>query len=92
MTKRPARIGVPAGLSPLATQSLRRHQGARTMTSEQYRKAVEKLGYTAYSIAPVIGISKRQSFRLASGESAVLEPIARLLAMFKLHGIPEDWR
>lgn len=62
------------------------------MTPAQYLNALDKLGYNAYTAHTVLGISLRQSFRLASGESAVPEPVARLLHMLRLHGIPKEWR
>jgi hypothetical protein len=51
------------------------------MTSEQYRKAIDKLGFTVVGVAPWLGISRRQAQRLASGECAVPEPVAKLLRL-----------
>jgi hypothetical protein len=64
------------------------------MTSKQYVAALKKLGLTHASqeAANVLGITRRQSQRLADGERPVSKPIEKLLELLVHHGIPEEWR
>lgn len=60
------------------------------MTQLQYCKALAKLNLTPYSAAPILGISLRQSHRYASGEQPVKETVAKLLACYLAHGLPDQ--
>jgi hypothetical protein len=51
------------------------------MSTAQYNAAREKLGMSARGAMRVFGISERQAWRLASGESAIPEPIAKLVRL-----------
>jgi hypothetical protein len=51
------------------------------MTAKQYRTALEALGLTAYGAAPWLGVALRTSQNYASGQTAVPEPVARLLRL-----------
>lgn len=51
------------------------------MTPAQYRKALEKLNLTMDTAHIALGISHRQSWRYASGETAVPAPIEKLLKL-----------
>jgi len=57
------------------------------MTANQYRAALTKLELSIVGAAPYLGISRRQSQRIAAGESPVPEPLAKLLRLFIGHGI-----
>lgn len=60
------------------------------MTSRQYNAALAKLNLTPYAAAPVLGISLRQSHRYASGEQPVKDTVAKLLACYLAHGLPDE--
>lgn len=60
------------------------------MTFRQYNAALAKLGLTPYAAARVLGISLRQSHRYASGEQPVKDTIAKLLACYLEHGMPDQ--
>lgn len=62
------------------------------MTNLQYRKALERLGLGIMEAGPILGISTRQSRRLASGEQGITVTIQRLLWFLERHGIPPQWR
>jgi hypothetical protein len=63
------------------------------MTPTQYRKTLKALKLTIGGSAPkVLDISPRTSKRFASPEGSIPGPVARLLEMFKRHGVPEEWR
>ncbi len=49
------------------------------MTASDFRAALAELGLTAYSAGPVLGISKRQSYRYSAGRAPVPEPVTLLL-------------
>ncbi len=49
------------------------------MTKAQYRAALKKLDLSIVGAAPVLGISRRQSQRIAAGDSPVPEPLEKLL-------------
>jgi len=51
------------------------------MTTAEFRAALADLGLTAYSAGPVLGVSKRQTYRYAAGAS-IPEPVARLLRAY----------
>lgn len=51
------------------------------MTSQQYSKAIDTLGLTHAAAAKVLGISERQDYRYAAGDTAVPVPIAKLLRL-----------
>lgn len=59
------------------------------MTAPQYNAALAKLDLTPYGAARVLGISLRQSHRYASGEQPIKETIAKLLACYLAHGMPD---
>jgi hypothetical protein len=63
------------------------------MTTEQYLRALKRLGLTTASkaTAAILGLSIRQLIRISNGDSPVPEPVAKLLAMLQRHGIPKDW-
>lgn len=50
------------------------------MTAKQYRAALAKLDLSIVGAAVHLGISRRQSQRIAAGESPVPEPVSKLLA------------
>lgn len=63
------------------------------MTTNQYLAAIHKLGMTpsGQQTAETLGLSLRQCQRIASGESAVPGPAAKLLRlMVRLNLKPED--
>jgi hypothetical protein len=61
------------------------------MKFDQYRSILKSLGLSIVGAAPVIGISRRQSQRIAAGGSPVPEPVAKLLRLIIKHKIkPED--
>ncbi len=57
------------------------------MTPAQYIAILRKLGLTAATAAPVLGMGRRQSFRYAAGDAPVPEVVAKLLrALLLLQG------
>lgn len=61
------------------------------MTTIQYLAAIKRLGLSQVGAGRVFGLSPRQSQRLASGESHVPEPVARLIRVMIAYDIkPED--
>jgi hypothetical protein len=62
------------------------------MTMTQYRKALERLELSIVGAGPVLGITRRQSQRIAAGDCPVPKPIAKLLELLLKHGIPDSWR
>lgn len=61
------------------------------MTRLQYLAAIRKLGLSQVRAGRVLGLSPRQSQRLASGDSPIPEPAARLLRLIiRLELNPED--
>jgi hypothetical protein len=63
------------------------------MTSKQYLAALHKLGLSpsGKATAEALGLSLRQCQRIAAGESAVPEPVAKLLrVMIRLELKPSD--
>jgi hypothetical protein len=62
------------------------------MTPTQYRKALKALKLTIGGSAPrVLDVSPRTSKRFASPDGSIPGPVARLLEMFRRHGIPPEW-
>jgi hypothetical protein len=51
----------------------------KTMSATEFSKALEKLGLSVYASGKVIGLSLRQSQRLAADESPVPRPVAKLI-------------
>lgn len=62
------------------------------MTSTQYRKALKRLDLTITGAGPVIGITPRQSQRLAAGACPISTSIERLVLLLLQHGIPKEWQ
>lgn len=62
------------------------------MTSEEYRAALRKLGlrHASKRTATLLGVTVRQCQNLAMGKQAVSPTIARLLAMYLRHGLPDE--
>jgi hypothetical protein len=52
-----------------------------TMTIEEYRAALNKLGLSIVASAEHLGLSHRQSQRYANGTSPVADPVAKLLRL-----------
>ena len=57
------------------------------MTASQYRAALAALGLTIVGAASLIGLSRRQSQRIACGACHVPPPVAKLLDAALNHGI-----
>ena len=51
----------------------------RTMTPEEFRKIIEKLGLSQIAAARLLGVDARTSRRWASGERDIPPPAARFL-------------
>lgn len=49
------------------------------MSAATFSKALDKLGLSVYASGKVIGLSLRQSQRVAAGESPVPRPVAKLI-------------
>ena len=49
------------------------------MSATAFTKALDKLGLSVYASRKVIGLSLRQSQRVAAGESPVPRPVAKLI-------------
>jgi hypothetical protein len=63
------------------------------MTTRQFLAALKKLGLSTASqrTARALGVSVRRCQSYAGG-ARVPDPVARLLAMYIVHGLPpEDW-
>ncbi|MCC6314803.1 MAG: hypothetical protein IT337_12415 [Thermomicrobiales bacterium] len=53
------------------------------MTGQQLGRALDRLGISVYAAAPLLGMSRRQAYRLTAGESpvpALVAKVVRLLA------------
>lgn len=86
-------VDAMAGLSSHAqSQACEDTEKGNAMTSAQYRKALERLGLTIETAAPIIGITPRHSYRLAGSDRNVSVTIERLLWLLERHGIPPQWR
>lgn len=85
--------GLPS-LPRVTAPSTRTIEGNRgsAMTTKQYLDALKKLRLTPSSreTAETLGLSVRQCQRIAAGETAVSETLAKLLAAYLEHGIPES--
>lgn len=51
------------------------------MPPAEFKRLRDRLGLTTYALAPVLGVSRQQAYRYASGKQRVPEPVARLLYM-----------
>jgi len=62
------------------------------MTITDYLKSLAKLDLTPASkqTAAALGLSLRQCQRIAAGDCAVPEPVAKLLACYIEHGLPQS--
>lgn len=81
----------PAGhFHPAARHTREDMRSTRKMTQKQYTEALKKLGLSAYSAGPVLGISVRQSHRYASGEQVVNATVAKLLKLILRLGLSAD--
>lgn len=60
------------------------------MTAKQYRAALAKLDLSIVGAAPYLGISRRNSQRIASGQTEVPKPVAKLLRIAVDHKIPAE--
>ncbi len=61
------------------------------MTNKQYVNAVTNRGMSIVGAAPVLGISRRQSQRIAAGDTPVPEPVGKLLNLMVKYDVkPED--
>ncbi len=58
------------------------------MTSEEYRKILKRKKLTVVGAGPVLGISRRQAQRLASGEQPIPAAISKLLQIAVRYRIP----
>jgi hypothetical protein len=75
----------------MTRRSYQKTKGKATMSRTEYRAALERLGLDWKTAGPALGLSRRQAFRLASGESKVPGPAAKLLRlMIRLNLRPED--
>ena len=57
------------------------------MTAKQYKAHLDTLELSIVGAAPVFGISRRQSQRIAAGDSPVPKPVAKLLRLMIEHKI-----
>lgn len=78
-------------LSPQSSTTPARARGTAAMTTEQYLRALKKLGLTpsGKATAEALGVSVRQCQKYAAGEVLVPPTVAKLLAMYLEHGLPE---
>lgn len=60
------------------------------MTARQFRAWLKNEKLTAYSAAPILGISRQMAYRYAA-HGGVPAPIAKLIYMLTRHGIPKEW-
>lgn len=51
------------------------------MSATAFSRALDKLGLSVYASRKVIGLSLRQSQRVAAGESPVPRPVAKLITL-----------
>jgi hypothetical protein len=59
------------------------------MTTDQYRKALQRLGLNQQQAGRLLGISPRQASRLATGVSPISGPVERLILSWLEHGLPD---
>lgn len=50
-----------------------------TMSSDDFAKALRRLGLSVYASGKVIGLSLRQAQRVAAGHAPVPRPVAKLI-------------
>jgi transcriptional regulator with XRE-family HTH domain len=70
------------------------------MTPADYRAALAALDITTHEVAQMLGVSDRQAYRYASGESDVPPPVARFLTYLvredvspeRVMAVLEKWR
>jgi len=60
-----------------------------TMTAQQFRGALKRLGLSIYAGGPALGLSLRQAQRIAAG-SPVPRPVAKLLRLAEQQGITAE--
>jgi hypothetical protein len=60
------------------------------MTQSEYQRTIKRLGLSIVGAGEVIGVGPRQAQRFAHGDSAVPEPVARLLRLMIKNGITAD--
>ena len=58
---------------------------AATMTPDEYRAALKKIGYSQVVFAKLVGASPRTGQKWALGEARIPNPIAILLRLFLAH-------
>jgi len=56
------------------------------MTKTQYKRALKALGLSVNQAGPFLGISSRQSFRIASGAAEIPEAARKLLLLLLYNG------
>lgn len=79
-------------LSPQSSTTPARARGTSTMTTEQYLRALKKLGLSVAGkpTSEALGVSVRQCQKYAAGDVAIPETVAKLLRMYLDHGLPEQ--
>lgn len=55
------------------------------MTKAEFRQALKTMGTTAHKVASDIGVSQRQAYRYASGETDIPPAMAILVRMLVKH-------
>lgn len=63
-----------------------------TLSAPQYAAIRKRLGYSNYAFRRLLGVSLRQAQRFEGGKAKIPQPVARLVLMYELHGIPTVWR
>jgi predicted DNA-binding protein (UPF0251 family) len=58
---------------------------AGKMSKLEYQRVLDHLGINTEEAAPVIGVSRRQSCRYASGDSRIADAVAKLLRVAIAH-------
>lgn len=81
----------PAGLIIAGAEGPRGHPEGHTMTTKQYLAALKELGLTpsGKGTAAALGLSLRQVQRIAAGQAAVPGPVAKLLDLYRKHGLSD---
>lgn len=60
------------------------------MTKTEYRRALKALGLSVTKAGPFLGITSRQSFRIAAGDAKLPKAAEQLLLVMLRHGITPD--
>jgi hypothetical protein len=60
------------------------------MTPAQYKKHLADAELTIVGAAPYLGISRRQSQRLAAGDAPIPDPVAKLLKLIATEKIKKE--